>query len=63
MIMDCGKPMIIGFRACALLRHAPAHPYCRALLVPSVSFLELVTLPSSKSIWALFAQPVPCPAE
>ena len=31
MIMDCGKPMIIGFRACALSRHAPTHPYCRAL--------------------------------
>jgi hypothetical protein len=30
-IIDCGKPMIIRFRACALLRHAPAHPYCRAL--------------------------------
>jgi hypothetical protein len=31
-IIDCGKPVIIKFRACALSRHAPAHPYCRALL-------------------------------
>ena len=32
MIMDCGKPMIIGPRARALLRHARADPYCRALI-------------------------------
>ena len=44
-IIDCGKPMIIGFRACALSRHARHIPIAGRSKSVGVCLLALTEFP------------------